>query len=129
MKGTPDEGFQENFINQGTENSALTTSKITNTDKTDAVQYPITPVPLENGNVDTDKIEALNSNSLWERMSDDKVRLLITIPVIGLFLISVIIGLIIFILTGNALLLFGIPVLYIPVNKVLNYYFPRHKAK
>jgi|GEM_PF-4066971 len=98
MKGTLDEDFQENFINQGTENSAPTTSKSTDTDKTGAVQYPIKPIPLENGNVDTDKIEALNKNSFWERMSEDKVRLLITIPVIGLFLISVIVGFIIFIL-------------------------------
>jgi hypothetical protein len=129
MKGTPNEGFQEKFINQGPENLAPTTSKSTNTDKTGAVQYPITPIPLENGNVDTDKIEALNKNSFWERMSDDKVRLLITILIIGLFLISVIVGLIMFVFAGNTWLLFGVPVLTVPASRVISYYFPRHKAK
>lgn len=131
MKGTSNEDFSENFINQRRVNLAPPIRKSTDTDKTGTVQHPLTPIPLESRKVDTDaEIEVIKSNSFWERMSEDKVRLLITIPVISLFLISVIIGIVMYIVGGNNLLLFGgSPVLLVPTLKVLSYYFYHPKEK
>jgi adenylate kinase family enzyme len=86
--------------------------------ETDIVQSPITPILLESRSVDTDKIAVLRA-----RTDDDTIRLIITIVFITLFVVSVIIGLIMFIVAGNIWLLLGPTMLSVPTHKVLGYYF------
>jgi hypothetical protein len=127
MKRPPNKDSPEDFVNQSSAN--LTSLTIKDTDETEAIQNPKNTMPRESRRLDTDEIEVLGKNSFREQVSEDKIRLLLTICVIGLFMISVMVGLVLFIIIGSTWLLFGVPVLVIPTYKVIGYYFYRPKEK
>ncbi len=132
MERTTNEDFNldanpKHLINQISE--SLTAIKSKDTDKVGVPQKSGDQVTVERRNVDTDKIEVLKKISVWEKVSEHKVRLVITICILSLFMSWVIAGLIIFIITGNfSLLVYGSPIL-IPLQRVLAYYFHRPKEK
>lgn len=114
----------------GSENLAPPINTNPETDKTSAIQLPLTHLLLETSKVSTDAdLKALKRKNFWEWMSDDKVRLLITILFISLFLISFVGGFILLIVTGNGLLFGAFPVLLIPTLTVLRYWFYPPKTK
>ncbi len=117
-----------NFTDQCSKNTPLPTSTSIETDKVQSVRNSENQVLLGSRSVDTDKIEAAPKNDTW---SEDKVRLLIVICVFSLFAIYVIVGLVMFIVTGNLTLLLSATVIAIPVhvNRVMKYYFYRPRQK
>lgn len=115
-----------NFTDQSSKNTPLPTSTSIETDKVQSVRNSENQVLLGSRSVDTDKIEAAPKNDTW---SEDKVRLLIVICVFSLFAIYVIVGLVMFIVTGNLTLLLSATVIAIPVHRVMTYYFYRPRQK
>jgi len=131
MEGTTNQDSKvdakpKNCTHQSSKKSPRPTSISKDTNKINVVQNSENQVLLRSRSVDTDEIEVLRGNSTW---SEDKVRQLITICVFCLFVIYVMVGLVMFIVSGKFTLLLSSPVLTIPILKVMSFYFYRPKEK
>lgn len=63
----------------------------------------------------------------WERISAEKTRQIVAFCIISLFTAWVLLGLVIFAITGNAWLLGSAGILALPLKYVFDYYFHRSK--
>lgn len=86
---------------------------------------------LDNQSPDIHNISVTYAGNIesWTRMSTEKMRQSLTRRFMRLFELWVLIGLIVFIVTGNIWLLTTAGLLGIPILRILNYYFHHFQRK
>lgn len=128
MNGQSNDGLEENLTNQDFANLTSLVGK--NTGEIDAVKYSVSSLPLLRKNVDTEEVEAAKAQIPRgvRGINEDKVRLILTILFVTLSTAFLIIGLIIYLATGNNwLLAAGLTMLTVSTYRMIGYYFHRSK--